>query len=408
MCVIMLADQTRPTDEMIEQAWKKNEHGGGVAARVKRADGTPLVWWKKGLGKEEMLHYNKTLELPYALHFRYSTSGGILEELCHPFEISPNTPYDTEGFTEGNVLFHNGTWNTNWNDQVLAVALKVYDKGFQLPAGKWSDTRAMAYMASFYGPNFLDFIEQRGLVFGPTDFELFWGKDGWVDVEGITCSNDKFWTKKYTNVGICRDQWCKEQKDLVNGYCPKHRGVNSVDPSKGSSASKGTETTLICTRCAALLGVGNPHNAGCPDEHLGTASLNTRNVCKECMAVSDIGLGHTATCSKRTAPNLVKKNRLCQECKEDVSESTDHLITCTKYLKGGLSKDKLTVPGGGRTTTPFMILLIAEQMRRNGKMSNNQLKRIKERLDLRYINTKEMDLSNLMQYPVDKPNQITH
>ena len=62
----------------------------------------------------------------------------------------------------------------------------------KLPIGKWSDSRAMAWMAAHYGIGMLEFIDEKAVVFGPTELELFgtgtWGKAS----EGIWVSN-KAW-----------------------------------------------------------------------------------------------------------------------------------------------------------------------------------------------------------------------
>lgn len=401
MCVIIFAENKRPSPQMVKDAWEKNSHGGGVAARVDDPNlGKKVVWWKKDLTLEEMQHYAATLEFPFVMHFRLNTSGGVLPELCHPYEVSFKTPWATEGFIDGDVLFHNGTWNANWSDRVLDIVLKTYDKGVELPEGKWGDTRAMAFCAAFYGRNFLDFIEQKGLVFGPEDYEIFWGKDGWVDVEGILCSNDRFVTKNKT-YSICRVTDCKNAYDIQGGYCPVHRDNKEVAKSNPSGGSQSTNSTLVCMKCHALLAAGNPHNAGCVDAHLGTAAGILKDTCHECSAIMDIGEGHTATCSYRITgkpypkPTLLKTNKLCQECKNSITDSRDHRIDCSNFLKGGWPQE--AVPGGGRLSTPFLVLAVAEQERRAKRLSNNKFKKIKERLNMKYFNVEEMDLSKLLE-----------
>ena len=71
MCVIFLAQSTRPTAEMITAGFTANRDGGGMAWRDPDSEGQ--VQWHKGLTLEEMLQYADTLPLPYVMHFRVAS-----------------------------------------------------------------------------------------------------------------------------------------------------------------------------------------------------------------------------------------------------------------------------------------------------------------------------------------------
>lgn len=60
----------------------------------------------------------------------------------------------------------------------------------KVPPGKWSDSRAMALLASVHGLGILEFIDEKIFVFGPDDHEIF--GNGWSKVDDIWVSN-KSW-----------------------------------------------------------------------------------------------------------------------------------------------------------------------------------------------------------------------
>jgi hypothetical protein len=180
----MVCDTKRPSEDLVNKAWTQNDHGGGVAWRE-----GGFVKWEKGLKLPEMVDRCENLPLPYIAHFRIASQGGRSLHLCHPFEISREAKFDSSGKTKGSVLFHNGTW-VGWKDFSLASVLKA---GIKIPVGPWSDTRALAFMTSIYGPGVLEFINEKTVVFGPKDIEIF--GDGWEEVEDIAVSNKIFLTR---------------------------------------------------------------------------------------------------------------------------------------------------------------------------------------------------------------------
>lgn len=261
MCVIMYADKVRPTPEMIDLAFKKNPHGGGVCWREyddkkKRT----LVHWRKGLNVEEMHKYATEMPLPYVLHFRISSNEKPPKLMfCHPFPIQKTVPTWLAGNTGGNVLFHNGHWG-DWKKQLLEGA-----KAFAtpLPEGKMSDTRAMAYLCSLYGDQYMELIEEKGISYGPTDAEtqFFWGS-GWCMIDDVWCSNSAFMSNTFSNdvtgsnvVGYsygrgtqsgkiqCKEDRCYAYHDNTDGFCAKHTQNKPVLPdieTKKDASGNGT------------------------------------------------------------------------------------------------------------------------------------------------------------------------
>ncbi len=203
MCVIMLANRVRPTEEMIERAFDWNKDGAGIAWRGTGGenDPTPYVYWKKGLNLEEVKDLCKHVPIPYVVHFRVASVGGVRKSLTHPFPVGPDATLALEGRTTGSVLFHNGHWNP-WADKALDAAIST---GSKIPAGDWSDSRAMAWMVNIFGPGFMELLrEQKGLLFGPTkdQLDVFTGTNGWEHINNVWCSNDFFWTKRRVAAGV--------------------------------------------------------------------------------------------------------------------------------------------------------------------------------------------------------------
>lgn len=184
MCVIMLASEgKRPSDQMVEDGYATNPKGAGVAWRETKS-GRPLVRWEKGLDLQEAKKLIAEVPLPMVAHFRVDSCGGALKSLTHPFPIREDVPLTLSGESSGSVLFHNGHW-TGWEFQVKDVAIRG---AFKIPPGKWTDTRALAWMAFHLGSGILEFIDEKVVVFGPKEMLIF-GK-GWTKgQEGLWLSN---------------------------------------------------------------------------------------------------------------------------------------------------------------------------------------------------------------------------
>lgn len=253
MCVIFLVDQTRPTEEMVRKAWDANDDGGGLAWR-ETIKGKRVVKWKKGIEDvQEMVELAKTLPTPFIMHFRIASVGGVRPQLTHPFPIEKTAPLSLKGNTEGYVLFHNGDWR-GWSEMGKQAAI---GSNTPIPTGKWSDTRAMAWLCAIYGIGFMEMLpEQRGIAFGPEDMEIFTG-NGWTKVNNVWCSNDYFQTRVRAHRShgtsshaatlpaehyhYCKYRTCTEYAGLdKDGYCAKH--PNGKELPKGTTGGSSTVT----------------------------------------------------------------------------------------------------------------------------------------------------------------------
>lgn len=182
MCVIFVADEKRPTLEMVEGGWDQNPAGAGAAWRE-----GGFARWEKGLTLERVKELSQKLPLPFILHFRIPSVGGKRDSLCHPFPITKDVPLNLSGKTKGELLFHNGHWG-RWRESILETVRTT--PNFKIPMGKWSDTRAMALYAATYGIGVLEFVDEKTVVFGPKELEIF--GSGWSQVNDVWVSNRFF------------------------------------------------------------------------------------------------------------------------------------------------------------------------------------------------------------------------
>lgn len=159
MCIIIYSE-VKPELELLQDCEFSNPDGGGMAWRE-----NGKVRFQKGIDSAAMMKIIEATEPPYALHFRISTVGGKPKTLTHPFPIGGNL--ELAGSTD-TVLFHNGHWR-DWEDRLW----QSLDKHV-LPDGTWSDSRAMAYLAQYYGLNWFNLIDdQKVLLFGHETYRSF-------------------------------------------------------------------------------------------------------------------------------------------------------------------------------------------------------------------------------------------
>lgn len=270
MCVIMISETKRPSNEMVEKMFNDNPSGAGVAWREKGK-----VHWSKGLNVEEAKDLIAKVPLPFVAHFRIPSCGGATPYLCHPFPIDKGASVALEGSTSGYVLFHNGHW-ARWKDTLLEATVRGNVK---IPTGKWSDSRAMALLASIHGLGVLEFIDEKIFVFGPDDHEIY--GNGWSKVDDIWVSN-KMW-EGFGNQHMRGSNWrgptggrggnhscdsnsASSQKQLAAGSDEKKvNGSNSnskeqKNTGKGSTGStresRGTSTEIPFVEAIKLRGEG--------------------------------------------------------------------------------------------------------------------------------------------------------
>lgn len=304
MCVISIVEDKRPTEAQVLAMWNQNSHGGGVAWR----EGN-LVHWKKGLKLEDMQDFTKNLPMPFILHFRVASIGGIKPILTHPFAVEDfDKSLELEGTTKGGVMFHNGHWNS-WFDR-LATSCGVLHK--PIPLGVYSDSRAMAYLAKLHGQGFLDALNEKTVTLSPNRIDITVG-GGWIKIDDIWYSNDYWESKTHGSVWkpMCLAHSCLDKENLDSaGYCPKHKRDKVVNINTGTqtgrpgpAAHNGMGSAVLPTQSQALIGGGRTVDPFDPREQLLQAELAWSLYASKLIPKAEA----QACCSKSKLKNLRKQ-----------------------------------------------------------------------------------------------------
>lgn len=181
MCVVIIAEDKKPTRALLDAAGRANGHGIGVGWTEKRG----MVCWRKGITQKELYTLVDEVRLPFVVHFRIASVGGISHELTHPFPIVAEANALHGRLKGGALLFHNGHWSP-WKETLLCSLTS--DGVSSLPPGVWSDSRAMALLAHRHGESILSLIEgQRIAVLTKEGAHCYGG--GWVQAAGLWLSN---------------------------------------------------------------------------------------------------------------------------------------------------------------------------------------------------------------------------
>ena len=191
MCVIAIVEDQdhRPSKDEIQAMWDHNPHGAGIAWR---ADGK--IHWKKGLTLDQVQVMASEVPAPFIVHFRIPSCGGNSPSLAHPFPVTPTANPLMEGSTDKfAMLFHNGHW-ANWEHQAKTMVAQAGGR-VKVPTGKWSDTRAMAFLAGNFGLGMLEWIGEKTVDIGAKEDELDIFGTGWKSFNGYIVSND-YWTNR--------------------------------------------------------------------------------------------------------------------------------------------------------------------------------------------------------------------
>lgn len=266
MCVVMVTGKDiRVPEDWVVAGYEANNAGAGIAYRDKGQ-----VRWKKGMNLEEAVKMNAEVPTPYTIHFRIPTCGGPIKKLTHPFPIEPKVDLALEGLTKGFVLFHNGHW-TRWKENMLEAAQRARIK---IPNDKWSDSRAMAWMAAHFGLGVLELIDEKVCAFGPDSIELF---GTWIFKEGIYVSNTGFdarlkrtWDHKTTS-WVKTDKESKDDKeDSHSPYLKPPASMMGDSEKTGRDGNNGVRYLPASTSVAGH----QPYCKCWPCEQLKKAAIN--------------------------------------------------------------------------------------------------------------------------------------
>lgn len=287
-CVVAICEKNPLTEEQVDQMYCANSDGAGIAWRETEVNQTTgkeevYVHWRKGLDVDEMKELALSLPRPYIAHFRIATVGGKRPGLTHPFPVSATASTALTGKTKGYVLFHNGHFGT-WQADCKEAAIR---SGQKVPTGRWSDTRAMAWLAWVYGPGILEFVNEKTAIMSPTSVEITNGPQ-WTELasglivsnrnwegrqwRGVTtyhfpnkmciatgCTNDKVEGKSYCQ-GCIDKQAASDKKD---SKADDKEGDTPSPPTTNSDSRSGGSTPRDTSQCETCGGRSGNHYSPC-------------------------------------------------------------------------------------------------------------------------------------------------
>ena len=200
MCVILALETQKELDsltlEILKSAESMNPDGNGYATLIngkvvfEKSVTMDLIWQKI---------QDKEIVAPCVIHARITSVGKTLPELCHPFVVNESSHNALNGTIrdDESVLFHNGTFS-EYKDLVLQTAM---GSGRHLPSGAMSDTRGIAFVLQTLGIEALEYIDTGFNKFAVLNSKGLKKFGSWVDVNGISSSNNYYDTTKTFTYG---------------------------------------------------------------------------------------------------------------------------------------------------------------------------------------------------------------
>lgn len=263
------------TPAEVHECWRTNKDGVGMAWMT---DGK--VHMRKGYMKEDSFKdfYQDFPEgVQHVVHFRTSTAHGVVPELTHPFLINADSPNILEHTGEEAVLFHNGIWS-DWEKQTFQFFL---NNGIKVPAGVWSDSRALAIICDVLGTNALslitgkfaivtteqiyvrgDFEREEGILFSNSGYKSYgaYNKNYYDSEYGYGCAGakeEKSWTESWAKrkEEANRPAGCTHEggKGKAEGACAGTRPhTNGASSPVGGGGCRGSQNLIGMPPCAKL------------------------------------------------------------------------------------------------------------------------------------------------------------
>jgi hypothetical protein len=228
VCVIAIVEDERfrPSIAEIDAMWEANSHGAGIAWRL----GSKKIHFEKGLNLDQVQRLIETAPPPFVVHFRVPSVGGDVPRLTHPFVVEPTAPLLMSGDITGKVLFHNGHWNEweHYSKQMVAAA----GGKVKIPGDKWSDSRAMAFLAGNFGEGILEWIDEKVVLFGPgksADEGIdVYHDTGFSRVNGFIVSNE-YWKHR-----VRKKSWVETRRE------EKEKNGEGATAKSGSTSDSGS------------------------------------------------------------------------------------------------------------------------------------------------------------------------
>ena len=219
MCVIAIASERNLTEEELENCFKNNSDGAGIAWATPEGK----VHVEKGfMTLEELKSFYHDLPLPHVVHFRVATSGEVNREMTHPYAMTPKSELSISGNLDVPVLFHNGVI-FDWKN--LLVNMVTSKQIEAMPKGPMNDTRTAAIMASIpsIGDDILAVLSGKFVKVSPDGYITRWGD--FEEVNGVYFSNDSY--KRVTYV-YTKGNYCYNANNRNNNKKSRRNGKQVI------------------------------------------------------------------------------------------------------------------------------------------------------------------------------------
>lgn len=278
MCVVVAIPKgvTHPTREEFTKMAEANRHGIGVGWMDPTGE---VAVWEKAIPLKRLFHILDTRKnTAFLIHFRLASIGAKTAGLCHPFPIMAGVPLQVKGKAPA-VLAHNGHWS-KWDDVMQEAVVR---HRFPIPNdNEWSDSRAMAWLAHYFGHGILSTLNEKVAVLNPKKKHILLYGGGWQSDQDVYYSNflwrsagtiypaggytdgwkhaDKEWWEQYGARRFMKEQSIKnEKKD------EPVKPVTSLVPVEDKPKVPASTGTLALASCAGTMPpapCGTPHSGG--------------------------------------------------------------------------------------------------------------------------------------------------
>ena len=197
MCVICYIpkEAKEPRKEDLLSMWDKNPHGGGIMWRTKHGINFSKGYMDFNSFYKDFLIIKRDYNYECAVHFRIATSGGINQQMCHPFPMT-NSDVAIKKISgkADTMIMHNGIISINPRKGLNDTCEYIIDELY--PSYK-EDKRFFLH---------LEDVEEREIInrIGYSKL-LFFSKEGikmigdWKKFHDCYCSNLNFEKPSYSD-----------------------------------------------------------------------------------------------------------------------------------------------------------------------------------------------------------------
>lgn len=215
MCIIFAGIQF-PDKELLEAAAEQNQDGIGIGFQSSKG-----IRYYKGLSLKELLNFSNIGEVPQIIHFRKSTVGGAIDQLCHPFPITRKEDLNNlRGYAKA-IFAHNGTVG-EWRQYMIPALSHSTPIP---PSEHWSDSKAIAFLLDIYGIDFLSLIAESKQRFAVLDKN---GLRRWGDWQ--TLEKDKLWSSQKITPKSQQSTFSNH----TQGWSASHSAANRISSAGGT------------------------------------------------------------------------------------------------------------------------------------------------------------------------------